>query len=580
MSINTIDVIKARKSIMKKILVLLIAAVIALQFTGCNRKNEETTSVESENTATAATSNNEQPVKTQQSSQTAEKEPEPTETPPVQYIIDNSIESADGKEVIVHNTVELLLHLQSNKHLKLMPGYNYDLHNPENEIMSKNYKKGKLTGLSNVTIEGIGDQQVDFITSSVQTVLELYNCTDINLINLNIGHVETNDDCLGDVVGIYNNCNNITVKNCTIYGCGRIGIRADNATGIKFEDSVIRDCTERLMDLNNVSNAEFINCLFHTETDQNIVIENCSNIRINNSIFSGDYSNYPKINVDGSNILEHPTDAPVHQIADKSVTGVSLENNQIIGLEFMAELNGLFSGVRATVSANRDYFFGDFYLSVTLEYPEIPDQSEYFSHYNAVCSICNKYDGLKSIKLYCTGNKVFFSDSIFYDYISCYAENPDVGKILNDEKSYLTVDQASKILKDWFPSPKSINDQEAKLTDEVTISHGDVYLANDTAYYGLDIHADKTIYSFRVNAADGTITQDFDGVDFVPVDTATQEQIDAVLDYLESIGSNLLEEPYRAYFVNGIIKLNHRPYILRNQNGILVAEPYDEWTGY
>ncbi len=572
---------------MRRIIVVLVAILLVLLISGCRDIKVESTDAP-EVTLTATPNKSADPSSTPKMSQIDEQthKLEQTTIPPQEtktLINDTSIVSADGKEITVHNANELLFHLADNKHFKLMPGGDYDIFNFDSSIECLVLSDGQFFGLNNVIFEGIGDQQVDIITNHPGTVLSFYDSSGIVLKNLNIGHKKTDVECLGAVVSINGKCRDITIQDCTLFGCGRIGFQSYNASDIICENTVIKDCTERLVELNEVNNFVFNNCIFHARIDEPIVMEGCDNIVISNSELSGEFCNYPNIFVNNDCITEEElTYGPIYKLTDKSFSGLTLQNNQISGLDVLKDLNNLFPNTVARVYTWRDNFFGDFYIGFSLSYSEKPDQSEYIRICNAVRSIGKKYNhvGLE-IRLYDNmNNEIFLIDSVYTGYLSCYDTNPDIGTVLNDGNTYLTIGQAGNCLRDWFPKLKSIDTNQDTAVEEITLECRKMCILHDTAYYYIKINANDYPYYFSVNAVDGSVARSFDGDDFAPVKHATQEQIDIVLAYLKSTESSQLEKPYRAYVVSdNIIEFNEVPYILRDNNGILIAEQYDEWTG-
>ncbi len=72
-------------------------------------------------------------------------------------------------------------------------------------------------------------------------VLNFYECYDIKLSSLTMGHTDTGD-CAGNVIN-FTSCKNINLSDMDLYGCGVYGIGAYKGTESLFVyDSTIRDC--------------------------------------------------------------------------------------------------------------------------------------------------------------------------------------------------------------------------------------------------------------------------------------------------------------------------------------------------
>jgi len=140
-----------------------------------------------------------------------------------------------------------------------------------------------FSNLDNVVIEGVGEKQVDFITSAgYESVIKLQNCSNITIRNLNMGHAEALIDvCSGDVVEIVS-CNNITIENSTLFGCGVKGLAIRYSNTVELIDSVIKECSEAIAYVELSSNIRFTNSVFkdnnggiNTNDVRDFVIEQC-----------------------------------------------------------------------------------------------------------------------------------------------------------------------------------------------------------------------------------------------------------------------------------------------------------------
>lgn len=90
-------------------------------------------------------------------------------------------EKEDKIIVTVHNYDELIKNLQSNREIRLLPG-NYTYSDGE-EIQVC------LEGLSNVTLRGVPDQPLQYI--SLLTGFQIKSCSNIEVFNLDIGYQDT-----------------------------------------------------------------------------------------------------------------------------------------------------------------------------------------------------------------------------------------------------------------------------------------------------------------------------------------------------------------------------------------------------
>ena len=79
-------------------------------------------------------------------------------------------------------------------------------------------KELDIAGMSNLTIEGEGDMAGIIVEPRYAYVLSFFNCKDITLRNLTLGHTDSGY-CQGGVVAI-RGCQNTVIEGCDLYGCG------------------------------------------------------------------------------------------------------------------------------------------------------------------------------------------------------------------------------------------------------------------------------------------------------------------------------------------------------------------------
>ena len=96
----------------------------------------------------------------------------------------------------------------------------------------------------------------------------LKNCSNIKFENITFGHKgkdpNTSLACDASVLAL-DNCKNVEIKNCDLFGCGFVGLCAEKSSSITVKDSKIRDCEASAFWLNKCKKVSFIN----TEMYQN-----------------------------------------------------------------------------------------------------------------------------------------------------------------------------------------------------------------------------------------------------------------------------------------------------------------------
>lgn len=162
-----------------------------------------------------------------------------------QGFIDFGKEESTQTTVKVATTYELLNNIGNNKHIILTSDY-YNLSEVDeinNSCIQKQlYSDGyTIKNVVNMTIEGNAQISIDDIYADV---LQFENCGKITLDGLTVGHTEPLEEyrCEGSVL-TFSYCQDVTVKNCNLYGCGAIGLNVNNSSDILMEETNIYDCS-------------------------------------------------------------------------------------------------------------------------------------------------------------------------------------------------------------------------------------------------------------------------------------------------------------------------------------------------
>ena len=110
-----------------------------------------------------------------------------------------------------------------------------------------------ISGVSNLTIRGAGEDHTANVISSVprySNVLNFFNCANIMVKGLTVGHTEEPGYCLGGVL-FFLNCQDILVEDCGLFGCGTLGVKADSSKNIQIISNDIYDCSVGGVELTN-----------------------------------------------------------------------------------------------------------------------------------------------------------------------------------------------------------------------------------------------------------------------------------------------------------------------------------------
>lgn len=122
-----------------------------------------------------------------------------------------------------------------------------------------------LTGVNDLTIHGSGREATSILTASrYADVLRLTDCTNIRLEGFTAGHTEEPEaySCVGNVLVLQDSAH-ISMHDLGLFGCGVIGLVAENTGAMELTDSSIYDCSHSAIKLNDASGLVVERCLFY-----------------------------------------------------------------------------------------------------------------------------------------------------------------------------------------------------------------------------------------------------------------------------------------------------------------------------
>ncbi len=155
-------------------------------------------------------------------------------------------------EITVSTVDELLAAIAPNTSILLQPGV-YDLAAASDYGRSYNYGYYSwndaydgyelvVRGADNLTISGAGGETVLNAEPRYAEVLRFEDCRNLTLSALTLGHTQEPGFCAGGVVE-FDACAEVSVQDCRLYGCGVLGVTAQNCDGVRVESSAIYECS-------------------------------------------------------------------------------------------------------------------------------------------------------------------------------------------------------------------------------------------------------------------------------------------------------------------------------------------------
>ena|GEM_PF-1905099 len=147
-----------------------------------------------------------------------------------------------------------------------------------------------VAGMINLTIEGPDpDETANLqVKPRYSNVFRFENCENLELTNLNMGHID-GATCSSGVVTI-NDCRGVTMRNTILYGCGEVGLYLNNTSDFAMNNSTIHQCSERALMIDayngNSTGPVFNNCSFVNCANGIMVGEGTTGTIFNNCTFT------------------------------------------------------------------------------------------------------------------------------------------------------------------------------------------------------------------------------------------------------------------------------------------------------
>ena len=206
---------------------------------------------------------------------------------PEQRVQPEKPQPSDDGMVHVHNVDEFIAAIGPDTTIYLEPG-SYDLTTAADygSMGGEYYTWGEefdgyslvIQYVGNLTILGEGPDKVTLETvPRYADVLRFENCHDITLQGFTAGHTVEPGSCAGDVLGIVTS-QGIRVENCSLFGCGVIGIHAEYASMLTVENTEIHHCEYAAASLWGCTNVTFTDCNIHDNGSNTIDVYNSQKV--------------------------------------------------------------------------------------------------------------------------------------------------------------------------------------------------------------------------------------------------------------------------------------------------------------
>lgn len=181
----------------------------------------------------------------------------------------------------IKTNIELINSINSKATINLYNG-NYCISNlvltDDENVYYEEVFDGKeliIKGLDDLSFIGVEDNVNILVEPRYANVITFIGCNNIEISNIFLGHTLKDGDCTGGVLKFIN-CSHVTIENCNIFGCGRIGIDAVDCDDFKIKSSNIYECSEEILRFIDSRKILFYKCNFYNNGGYKFfTINNC-----------------------------------------------------------------------------------------------------------------------------------------------------------------------------------------------------------------------------------------------------------------------------------------------------------------
>lgn len=140
-----------------------------------------------------------------------------------------------------------------------------------------------IRNVSNLTIRSNDGRHTEHTIEAVPRyadVLQFRACSDITVSGFTAGHTQEQGSCTGGVLEFCDS-DRITVDNCGLFGCGILGVQADNCSNVVVQNSTIYECSQGGIEMHNVDGIVIEGTSFRDIGGRYVIrLNNCKNAMV------------------------------------------------------------------------------------------------------------------------------------------------------------------------------------------------------------------------------------------------------------------------------------------------------------
>ena len=133
-----------------------------------------------------------------------------------------------------------------------------------------------ITGVENLSIISESNAIIAAIPRYAN-VLGFKECRGVTLSGFTAGHTEEPGACSGGVL-YFDECSNISIDACRLYGCGIVGISTADSSGLTVSNTEIYDCSSSAVQLDSTTGVSFTGCDIHDCGTPEVYVFECSGV--------------------------------------------------------------------------------------------------------------------------------------------------------------------------------------------------------------------------------------------------------------------------------------------------------------
>lgn len=149
-----------------------------------------------------------------------------------------------------------------------------------------------ICGVKNFSIttdNGVPEDHTITAGPRYANVLTFRDCINVQIYGLTAGHTVEPGYCSGGVLSFEDGCDTVLVDNCNLYGCGVMGVYAQNMTGLQVFWSYIYECSNGGIQAFDCQDISIVGCTFRDLGGETYQFSYCTNVNIDGSIYNGEY---------------------------------------------------------------------------------------------------------------------------------------------------------------------------------------------------------------------------------------------------------------------------------------------------